>query len=87
MDYHLLREFADSWALLALTCFFAGVILWAYRPGSSRAYRDTANIPFRNEDRPAAGCAGDCGSCGCGPDRAPDVAPDPAPHMAKEART
>lgn len=47
--YSLLREFADSWMLLAMTLFFLGVILWAFRPGSTKAYSDTANIPFRNE--------------------------------------
>lgn len=64
MDYHLLREIADSWVLLALTAFFVGVVFWAYRPGSTRIYKDTANIPFRHEDKPA--CAGTGGSCGCG---------------------
>lgn len=47
--YSLLREFADSWMLLAMTCFFLGVILWAFRPGSKSTHRDTADIPFRNE--------------------------------------
>ncbi|MCV2882818.1 cbb3-type cytochrome c oxidase subunit 3 [Actibacterium sp. XHP0104] len=51
--YSLLREFADSWALLAMTVFFLGVIVWAFRPGSTRGYRDTANIPFRHENKPA----------------------------------
>ena len=32
--YTLLREFADSWVLLALTLFFLGTILFAWRPGS-----------------------------------------------------
>lgn len=52
--YSLLREFADSWMLLALFLFFAGVVFWAFRPGSSGTYRDTADIPFRNDDKPAA---------------------------------
>ena len=52
--YSLLREFADSWMLLVLFLFFVGVILWAIRPGSNTTHRDTANIPFRNEDKPAA---------------------------------
>ncbi|MCX7888653.1 MAG: cbb3-type cytochrome c oxidase subunit 3 [Rhodobacteraceae bacterium] len=51
--YSLLREFADSWALLAMMLLFLGVIVWAFRPGSSRIHQDTASIPFRNEDRPA----------------------------------
>ncbi|OSQ52608.1 cbb3-type cytochrome c oxidase subunit 3 [Marivita geojedonensis] len=52
--YSLLREFADSWMLLVLFTFFVGVILWAIRPGSNKTHRETASIPFRNEDKPAA---------------------------------
>ena len=53
MDYHILREIADSWVLLVLFLFFLGVIVWAFRPGSRKIHRDSANIPFRHEDRPA----------------------------------
>jgi cytochrome c oxidase cbb3-type subunit 4 len=52
--YTFLRAFADSWMLLLLFLFFVGVILWAIRPGSNQTHRDTANIPFRHEDKPAA---------------------------------
>ena len=51
--YTLLRQFADSWMLLALFVFFIGVVVWAFRPGSTKVYKDTANIPFRHEDKPA----------------------------------
>ncbi|WP_347311306.1 cbb3-type cytochrome c oxidase subunit 3 [Defluviimonas sp. SAOS-178_SWC] len=51
--YSLLREFADSWVLLALTLIFLGVVFWAFRPGSRRVHEDIANIPFRHEDKPA----------------------------------
>ncbi|MDJ0826503.1 MAG: cbb3-type cytochrome c oxidase subunit 3 [Rhodobacter sp.] len=51
--YSLLREFADSWMLLALFLFFIGVIVWAFRPGSRAVHKDIANIPFRHEDKPA----------------------------------
>ena len=51
--YSFLREFADSWMLLFLFCFFVGVVIWVFRPGSSKTYEDTANIPFRHEDKPA----------------------------------
>lgn len=51
--YSLLREFADSWMLLVLFTVFVGVVIWVFRPGSSATYRDTANIPFRHEDKPA----------------------------------
>lgn len=52
--YTLLRQFADSWAMLALLLFFLGVVVWAYRPGSRKTHEDIANIPFRHEDKPAA---------------------------------
>lgn len=51
--YSLLRAFADSWALLGLTVFFVVLIAWAYRPGSRKMHDDTANIPFRHEDKPS----------------------------------
>lgn len=48
MDYHLLREFADSWALLFMVLVFVGVAVWTFRPGNS--YDSQADIPFRNDD-------------------------------------
>ncbi|MCA0044412.1 cbb3-type cytochrome oxidase subunit 3 [Celeribacter litoreus] len=53
IDYHILREFADSWVLLAMFVFFVGVVIWAFRPGSRSEHRDTADIVFRHEDKPA----------------------------------
>ncbi|WAJ29500.1 cbb3-type cytochrome c oxidase subunit 3 [Antarcticirhabdus aurantiaca] len=51
--YETLRHFADSWGLLALALVFLAIVLWAFRPGSKRAYRDQADIPFKYdpEDR------------------------------------
>ena len=53
MNYHILREIADSWVLLALFIFFIGVVIWAFRPGSRAVHKDTAEIPFRHENAPA----------------------------------
>ena len=50
--YSILRQFADSWMLLALTLFFLGVIVWAFRPGSRATHEDARSIPFRNETTP-----------------------------------
>lgn len=58
-QYSILREFADSWMLLMLFSFFVGAIVWAFRPGSRDTHNDTANIPFRNSDRPAPASSGD----------------------------
>lgn len=51
--YSLMREFADSWALLALFTCFLGVVFWAFRPGSRALHKDIAQSVFRNEDKPA----------------------------------
>lgn len=51
--YSMMRAFADSWALLSLTLVFIGVFAWAFRPGSRKVHDDTANIPFRHDDKPA----------------------------------
>ena len=52
-EYTILRQFADSWMLLVLFTFFIGVVLWVFRPGAGKEYRDTASIPFRHQDKPA----------------------------------
>lgn len=51
--YTLLRQFADSWMLLFLFITFMGVVFWVFRPGATKVYKDTAGIPFRNDDKPA----------------------------------
>ncbi len=51
--YTLMREFADSWALLALFGIFVAVVLWVYRPGSRKVQDDIANSIFRHDDKPA----------------------------------
>ena len=53
MNYHILREIADSWVLLMMFVFFLACVLWAFRPGSRKVHRDTADIPFRHDDAPA----------------------------------
>ena len=57
--YTFLRALADSWVLLALTTFFIGTIVWAFRPGGSKAQSDAANIPFRNDKI----CSRTCDDC------------------------
>jgi cytochrome c oxidase cbb3-type subunit 4 len=51
--YTFLRELADSWVLLAMTLFFLGIVVWAFRPGSRAMHDDIAEIPFRNEAAPS----------------------------------
>lgn len=75
-EYTLLRQFADSWMLLVLFVFFVGIIIWVFRPGASKEYKDTANIPFRHADAPAP--------LGGDDTAAPDKGDKPA--TSKEAR-
>lgn len=51
--YSLLRQFADSWMLLALMLFFIGVIVWVFLPSRREIHDDAANMIFRNERAPA----------------------------------
>ena len=55
MDYDQFRHFADSWGLVYLFSIFVIVLLFVFRPGSSRLYRDAASIPLDDhaDDRPA----------------------------------
>ena len=52
--YSVMRQFADSWGMLFLFGVFIFVVFWAFRPGSRKVHDDIANIPFRNEDKPAS---------------------------------
>ena len=68
--YSLMREFADSWALLALFGFFVGALLWVWRPGSRPLHDDAARSIFREEAAPPSlvtGCEKRCASCTCLP--------------------
>lgn len=51
--YSVLRAFADSWFLIAMVGFFAGAVLWAWRPGAARLQSAAANIPFSHDEAPA----------------------------------
>lgn len=50
--YGILRAFADSWGMLAMLFAFLAIVAWVFRPGSSEVYSDSANVIFRNEDKP-----------------------------------
>ena len=47
--YTAMRAFADSWGLLVMTLFFAGVILFAIRPGSKKMADEAASIPLKED--------------------------------------
>ena len=48
--YSLMRHFADSWALLALFCFFVGTILFVLRPGSRGIHQYAARSILKDDD-------------------------------------
>ncbi len=50
--YTWLRTFADSWHLLFMFLFFIGVFIFILRPGSKKVHDDSANMIFRNDDKP-----------------------------------
>ncbi len=58
--YTLLREFADSWFLIALFCFFLGACIFAFWPSQAAARDDAAAIPLRDD---TAKCTGTCAAC------------------------
>lgn len=60
--YTLLREFADSWFLLVMFCFFVGTWIFAFWPGQRAAREDAASIPLRDDD---AKCSKACDTCAC----------------------
>lgn len=50
--YTWLRAFADSWHLLFMFLFFIGVFIYILRPGANKVHDETANMIFRNDDKP-----------------------------------
>lgn len=58
--YTLLREFADSWFLVALFAFFVGTWIFAFWPSQQAARDEAASIPMRDE---IAKCTGSCEAC------------------------
>jgi cytochrome c oxidase cbb3-type subunit 4 len=47
--YTAMRHFADSWALLAMTLFFLGVVAFTLRPGARKAAERAAEIPLKED--------------------------------------
>ena len=58
--YTFLREFADSWFLIAMFCFFVGTWIFAFWPSLRHAREEAASIPLRDDDTT---CSGQCEAC------------------------
>jgi cytochrome c oxidase cbb3-type subunit 4 len=54
----LLEEIWANRTLVWLFTAFIVAVLFAFRPGSGKVHRDSAEIPFRHDDKPAADTAG-----------------------------
>ncbi len=50
MTYEALRQFADSYGLLAMAGIWLGFIGWTFRPGARQRSRDAANSIFEDSD-------------------------------------
>ena len=48
--YEALRQFADSWGLLAMFILFAGLVAWPFRPSARKHNRDAAELIFKDDD-------------------------------------
>lgn len=49
MDYETVRMVCALVGLLLFVVFFAGMVLWIYRPGARKRYEDDAKIPFKKD--------------------------------------
>jgi cytochrome c oxidase cbb3-type subunit IV len=49
MTFETASYFAQTWGLVYLVALFAGVLIYALRPGARAKFKDAAHIPF-NED-------------------------------------
>jgi cytochrome c oxidase cbb3-type subunit IV len=47
--YEIMRHFADSWGLLALTLIFLFVVAFVFRKGSRTQYDRAARIPLDDD--------------------------------------
>ena len=49
--YELLRQFADSWALLAMFLFYLACVAYAFLPRNRARNSEAANMIFKDADR------------------------------------
>ena len=49
MNYEVIRQFADSYALGAMVIVYLVLVLWAFRPGSRRHNHSAANMIFAED--------------------------------------
>ena len=50
MSYNDLRNFADSWGLLAMTLLFLTLVAWPFRKGAGQRNDEAANMIFKDDE-------------------------------------
>ena len=48
--YESLRQFVDSWGLLATTILFLVLVAWPFRPGARKANDEASLMIFKEDD-------------------------------------
>ncbi|MAN78935.1 MAG: CcoQ/FixQ family Cbb3-type cytochrome c oxidase assembly chaperone [Rhodospirillaceae bacterium] len=48
-EFEQVAMFAQTWGLVYLTVMFAGVLIYALRPGARKKFQDAAQIPFKED--------------------------------------
>ena len=48
--YEALRQFVDSWGLLATTLLFLVLVAWPFRPGARKSNDEAAQMIFKEDD-------------------------------------
>lgn len=49
MTYIEIAMFAKTWGLVYLLILFAGAMVYAFRPGSAKKFRDAAHVPLKED--------------------------------------
>lgn len=49
MTYIEIAMFAKTWGLVYLVILFVGAIVYAFRPGSAKKFRDAAQMPLKED--------------------------------------
>ena len=52
--YEQLRQFVDSWGLLATTLLFLVLVAWPFRPGAKQSNDEAARMIFEEDDNVSA---------------------------------
>ncbi len=48
--YESLRQFVDSWGLVATTILFLVLVAWPFRPGAKKTNEEAAHMIFEEDD-------------------------------------